>query len=271
MYANDPRSGSFNTLIYGPSGSGKTSLLRTARLPLHVDSFDPGGTKVLVGEAMLNGKLYPDEYAKGNIILDTSYEVEDPMHPKAAAAWDENFHRRLKMGYFDRIGTYAIDSTTTWLQDIMFEVLKKAGRTGGIPFQQDWLPQMTIAERAVRQLLTLPCDCILIGHDSASKDEATGKMFVSLLITGKLMKRIPLLFDEVYFATTFETSKGVSYKLLTRNNGLFMARSRLAISGKIDTHEPADIKALLKKAGLNAEDKPPLLETEEKTKEKEAK
>ncbi len=260
MYANDPRNKSFNTIIYGPTGSGKSSMLRTARMPLHVDSFDPGGTKVLQGEAMLNGRLYPDEYKKGNIILDTSYEAEDPMHPTAAVDWDNNFHKRLDMGYFDKLGTYAIDSTTTWLQDIMYEVLKKAGRTGGTPYQQDWLPQMTIAEKAIRQFLTLPCDCILIGHDNADKDEATGRMFVSLLITGKLVKRIPLLFDEVYYAMTTETSSGIEYKLLTRNNGLFMARSRLAASGRIGTYEPSDIKAILQKAGLDASDKPSLLE-----------
>lgn len=258
LYEKDPRTSSFNAIIYGGLGSGKTSLLRTCRLPLHVDSFDPGGTKVLKGDAILNGKNYPDEMSRGNIIADTRFEVEDPMFPASAKLWDDEFHRRLKLGYFNEIGTYAIDSMTTWSQVIMYDVMKKAGRAGGTPQQNDWLPQMTVIENAMRAFLSLPCDCILIGHDAADKDEATGRMFVSLMITGKLSRRVPLLFDEIYMATTKETSKGIDYQLLTKSTGLFTARSRLCTKGQIAVYEPADIKAILKKAGMSTEDKPSL-------------
>ena len=162
------------------------------------------------------------------------------------------------MGYFDSLGTYALDSTTTWAQDIMYEVMKKAGRSGGQPFQNDWLPQMTIIENAIREMIALPCDVILIGHDDSDKDEATGKMFISLMITGKLKRRVPLMFDEVYVAMTKESSKGVEYQLLTRKTGLYQARSRLSNAGQIEMYETPDIKAILKKTGRNYEDKPSL-------------
>ena len=258
LYDEDPRSKSYNAIIYGGTGSGKTSLLRTCRLPLHVDSFDPGGTKVLQGEAILNEKRYPDEMARGNIIVDSSFENEDPNKPWAIKAWDKAYHRRKAMGYFDSLGTYALDSTTTWAQDIMYEVMKKAGRSGGQPFQNDWLPQMTIIENAIREMIALPCDVILIGHDDSDKDEATGKMFISLMITGKLKRRVPLMFDEVYVAMTKESSKGVEYQLLTRKTGLYQARSRLSNAGQIEMYETPDIKAILKKTGRNYEDKPSL-------------
>lgn len=259
LYNSSPRSSSFNAIIYGASGSGKTSILRTCRKPVHVDSFDPGGSKVLQGTAFLNGKEYPDDMAAGNIIVDSRFEDEDPLNPKAAKLWDDEFHRRKKMGYFSLLGTYVIDSVTTWAQCIMYSIMKKAGRTGTQPYQQDWLPQMTVIENAVREITALPCDCILIGHEDADKDEATGKMFITLAVTGKLKVRIPLLFDEIYYAHTKETSKGIQYQLLTRKTGLYMARSRLAKSGKIETYEVPDIKAILRKAGLPTEDKEPLL------------
>ena len=255
LYSSDPRSESFNALIYGGTGSGKTSLLRTCRLPLHLDSFDPGGSKVLQGEAILNDVTYPDEMARGNIIVDSRFENEDPAKPWAALEWDKEFHRRKKMGYFDLLGTYAIDSITTWAQTIMYDVMKKAGRTGGQPFQNDWLPQMTIIENAVRQIVALPCDVVFLGHDDADKDEATGRMFISLMITGKLKRRVPLMFDEVYVALTKETSKGVEYQLLTKKTGLYQARSRLSNKGQLEMYEVPDIKNILKKAGKSTENK----------------
>ena len=262
LYADDPRSSSYNAIIYGGTGSGKTSLLRTCRLPLHLDSFDPGGSKVLQGEAILNGKRYPDEMKRGNIIVDSRFEGENPSAPWVAKEWDTSFHNRKRMGYFDKIGTYVIDSITTWSQTIMYDVMKKAGRTGAQPFQQDWLPQMAIIENAVRQLISLPCDVIFLGHDDTDKDEATGRMFISLMITGKLKRRVPLMFDEVYVALTKDTSKGVEYQLLTQKTGLYQARSRLANCGQLDMYEVPDIKNILRKTGHNTEDKPSLFNEE---------
>jgi len=245
MYADDPRSKTFNGIVYGGIGTGKTSLLKTCRKPLHVDSFDPGGTKVLDGVE--------------EIYKDTRFEVENPSKPSMAKLWDEEYSRRKKMGYFDSLGTYVIDSMTTWAQCIMYEVMKKAGRSGGQPFQNDWLPQMTIIENALRDFVSLPCDCILIGHDDSDKDEATGRMFVGLMITGKLKRRVPLLFDEIYCAQTKETSAGIQYQLLTRATGMYQARTRLGKGGELDTYEEPDIKKILKKVGYDTADKPLLI------------
>ena len=246
MYEDDPRSKSFNAIIYGGLGTGKTSLLKTCRRPVHVDSFDPGGTKVLEDEK--------------DILVDTRFEVEDPFYPKAIKLWDEEYHRRKRMNYFSYLGTYAIDSATTWMQTAMYEVLKKAGRAGGTPFQQDWLPQMTMLENAMRDMASLPCDCILICHDDYDKDDATGRMFIGIMVTGKLKRRIPLLFDEIYCAMTKETSKGIEYQLLTRPTGLYQARTRLGKGGELDTYEKPDIKNILRKVGMNTDDRPSLLE-----------
>ena len=241
-YKEDPRAKTFNAIVYGGLGTGKTSLLKTCRKPLHVDSFDPGGTKVLDGEE--------------GIYNDIKWEVEDPYRPTVAVDWDRKFHQRRKMGYFESLGTYALDSTTTWAQDIMYEIMKKAGRAGGVPYQQDWLPQMTVIENAMRYFLALPCDCILICHDDYDKDEATGRMFVHPMLTGKLKRRIPLLFDELYYAQTKETAKGLEYQLLTRNTGLYQARTRLGKGGELSMYEEPNIKKILAKVGLDTSDKP---------------
>jgi len=115
---------------------------------------------------------------------------------------------------------------------------------------------MMMMENAMRDFVALPCDCILIGHDDVTKDESSGKMFSGLMITGKLSRRVPLLFDEIYCALTKETSKGIEYQLLTRATGMYQARSRLGKGGELELYEKPDIKHILKKVGFSTEDKP---------------
>ena len=59
-YAGDPLQKRFSALVTGETNAGKTFLLRTARLPVHIDSFDPGGTKGL-----------RDMIASGDVVADT--------------------------------------------------------------------------------------------------------------------------------------------------------------------------------------------------------
>lgn len=245
LYSDQAQQKSFNALLYGDFGTGKTALSTTCRLPVHIDSFDPGGVKTV-----------RDEISKGMILADVRYEVEDFMNPTAFALWDREYHRRKREGYFSQIGTYFIDSATTWASAAMNVVLKKANRLGGPPFQQDYLPAMSMIENAIKDITTLPCDVILTAHLDVDKDEATGRMFVGPLFVGKLKQRVPLLFDELYCMQTKNTALGVVYSLLTRSDGIFKARTRLGKGGIFDVNEQPNIKALLKKAGYQTEDKP---------------
>jgi hypothetical protein len=244
-YNSQAQQRSFNALIYGDFGTGKTRLAKTCRLPVHIDSFDPGGSKTVL-----------DDIKAGRIVADVRYELEDPMKPTAFVLWDSEYHRRKRDGYFGMIGTYIIDSATTWSSAAMNVILKKANRLGGPPFQQDYLPAMSMIENAIKDMTTLPCDVILTAHLDVDKDEATGRMFVGPLFVGKLKQRIPLLFDELYCAQVARSSAGEKYGLLTRSDGIFKARTRLGREGKFEALEVPDIKMLLKKAGYPTDDKP---------------
>lgn len=244
-YVAQSQQKTFKALVYGGFGSGKTQLIRTARRPILVDSFDPGGTKT-----------NRDQISEGWIVADTQFEQEDPKAPSVAELWDRVYHERRRRGFFNYFGTYVLDSATTLSTAIMNLVLKKAGRVGSHPFQQDYLPAMQILENAVRDMSTLPCDVILIAHEDVDKDETTGRMYVGPQFVGKLKQRLPLLFDEIYHAETEFKASGVEYRLLTRATGTTRARTRLGRDGKFETYEKPDIKALLHKAGYSTEDKP---------------
>lgn len=249
-YKNDKKQSSFNLLLLGEMGSGKTFLIRTARKPVHIDSFDPGGSKGL-----------SDLIATGDIIVDSRYESEKPLSPFAFAEWKSVMDSRVRSKYFDYIGTYMLDSSTTWSKAIMNDVLKKAGLAGSSPrFTKDYQPQKNAIENAIYEMLDLPCDFILTGHLEAFKDEAEGgKVRFRYMTTGKGALVIPTLFDEIWVMDPKDSSNGVEYRVLTQNTGTYTCRSRLAKEGLLSQYEKPDIKAILKKVGRSTEDLPRLI------------
>ena len=245
-YQNDPRAGSFNMLLLGESGSGKTFMMRTARKPVHIDSFDPGGSKGL-----------RDYISKGEIIVDNRFEGEDPLRPTAFAEWKAQFDKRQRMGYFDHLGTYVLDSSTTWSDAIMNNVLKAAGIAGQAPrFTHDYVPQKIEIRNWIKRMLDLPCDFILTGHLEPTKDEVDGMVRLRYMTTGKGAQTIPLMFDEMWVMDPKKVADGVKYRVLTRSTGTFLARSRLAKEGLIAQYEDPNISAILKKAGFEWKEKP---------------
>ena len=245
MYATSPGANKINFILYGEMGCGKTTMaIETCRKPCLVHSFDPGGCD----------SVDPKMIASGLVIVDNRFERDEPKRPKAFAAWDAEFERLLNGGFFNNIGTFVLDSITTWSSAAMYAVLAKSGRAAGIPQQNDYLPQMTMIENAVKVICSLPCDVVLTAHQKADKDEVTGKITATPLLTGKLTQRVPLLFNEIYHLVTKESSKGTDFLAQTQGCSTYMARTRLGRRGTFEKFEKPDIKYLLKKGGKSAND-----------------
>jgi hypothetical protein len=256
-YAGDPLQKRFSALVTGPIGSGKTYLAKTCRKPIHIDSFDPGGTKCLRKDIEL-----------GDVIADTQWEADDPFNPTKFSRWKKATELRLQIGYFNHFGTYILDSASTWGDAAMNEQLGTAGKAGETPrHHHDYVPTKTAMVNYIRKLMSLSCDFILIGHlkeieEILSIDKETGitrrNVEYRFLTIGQAVVTIPLLFDEIYVLQTKETSSGLQRELLIEAQGKYQARSRLKADGKLNPVEPADIKGLLRKIGLTWEDKPRL-------------
>ncbi len=263
MYMNDPRQQSFNLLLLGEKSSGKTNLLKTARMPVHVDSFDPEGCLTL-----------RDEIIKGDVVADTRWEHENPLEPKQFKAWLSMFEYRLMSKYFDFIGTYCIDSTTTWSMAIMGQIMADdpKSKPGEIPKwgSGHYTKQRRMLENIVQRILSLPCDVILTGHLApiyedkriplGNNEYDTQRELVryDYMAVGQSAVIIPTLFSEMWVMQTEDGPLGPKYSLLTSRKGLYKAGTRLGAGGKLSQKEEPNIKAILKKCGLKWEDKEPL-------------
>ena len=75
-------------------------------------------------------------------------------------------------------------------------------------------------------------------------------------MTGKGAIVIPLLFDEIWVLENKETSRGLDYYTVLQSTGMYLARSRLAGTGRLEAKEPTNLRAIFKKGGLSYEDKP---------------
>lgn len=245
MYKEDQRSQTFNCILTGATGSGKTHSIRTLRRPILVHSFDPGGVKT----------LRKDPGFLKDLIVDTRFEQEDPKTPTAWDAWEKEYQKLKRDNIFEQLGTYVIDSATTFAEVLMNAVLKKAGRANGTPQQMDWMVQMNTLQSAIKDFVGLPCDCLLTSHLDFTKDEVTGRLMATPMLTGKLKQKILLLFDEIYVAMAKETARGTEYSFLTSPTSIYTARTRLGTGGTFEHFEKPDFKHLLKKAGLPSEDK----------------
>lgn len=240
---------SFNLLLTGEPGTGKTSVLTTARKPVLIDSFDPGGTKV---------KEIRDLIKTGEILADTRWEKDDPDKPFAFKEWERTMKTRLREGLFDELGTYCLDSLTTFADSIMlYQLGKRNAAPGEAPvWEKDYYPQKTLLLHWMKQLKNLPCDFILTGHLKRTVDEATGKIAFELRSVGDTSVTIPLLFDEVY-VTEVRSGRNPEFKLRVVSNHVYNASSRLL--GRNAAKEPLrepNLKTILKLADMPTDDLP---------------
>lgn len=244
-----------NMLVTGDSGTGKTQLLATAPKPVHIDSFDPGGTTTRALQPFIDS---------GDIIVDR-YENDDWNNPQEYKRWEKTFLDRRKEGYFDCIGTYSIDSATNWVVSMMGNIMRLGKgknvqpHAGGNPYESDYLHQQLNASNILRRdVMALPCHTLITGHLTFYKDDLTGKIETGLLMWGKLAQLFPIVFDEQYVMMVKKKAQESEYLLLTQNDGYYKAKTRMG-GGIFTKQEQPDIRALLKKAGKNHEDKPKLV------------
>lgn len=241
-YANDARNTTFNALILGNSGSGKTHLIGTARRPILMHNFDPNGPKTI-----------RDLEASGDIVVVNYYDEEKG---DSFAKWEQEIGSIMRNGFLDMFATYAIDSLTLWFDALIRSILKRTGKAQLT--QPEWGVVFATVKDYISRCTSYPVDFISSAHLLVNKDELTSKVTVRASLAGQSAEKLPIFFDEVYITQTQAVANGMKYRLLTRGDGFYDAKTRIGHKGQLAMYEDPDIKSILRKCGLSAEDKPRL-------------
>lgn len=262
-------------LRYGESGSGKTAMIRTWPLDIEagewmaIFDFD-GGLNTIKNP--VTGELPPGMF--GLTFRDTE---------RLAQTDERKFQRKaegfknarialgeLSMGEgvnefipeelrkeqnWSAMPKVVVIDTLSGLHDVaMNQALTLDPKTGlaGAPAMHHWGAQMRLVEEFVRMCEAHEWHLDVTAHVQAWKDDLIGTIRGSILVTGqKTPGLIPGWFDEVYYHAVRSTDKGISYILCTKNDGFFVAKSRLGILVKeIDVSLPEDV--LLGREAANA-------------------
>lgn len=258
-YENHPSTGFGHFLIIGEKGVGKTSLAKTCPRPVFIHSFDPGGTDSLLKY------IGPGEGKE--IYVDPIPEEDDAQKPTAYLHWQRDFRAKVREGFFSEIGTYVLDSTTTMAECLINQILAAQNRqipsdasvkfkrdgAGGKGMQiQDWGVFLNYWHIITRMVLRLPCHAMLLGHVDRFQNAVNSRIERTIMLPGQSKDRVPQLFPEYFL---LKQDKAGVRTLLTRHDGDYQATTRIGAEGLFEKEEPADIRALLKKAGLPHEDK----------------
>jgi len=254
-------------LSYGESGSGKTELIRTWPLDIEkgewaaVFDFD-GGLATLTNP--VTGMLPPGMF--GLTFRDSkrkSQTDQNKLQREAQAFKNARLSlEELCMSEgrnefipeeirgereWNEMPSLVVIDTLTGLHDAaMNQALTLDPKTGlaGAPAMHHWGAQMRLVEEFVKMCEAYNWHFHVTAHVQAKHDDVIGTTRGTILATGqKSPGLIPGWFDEVYYHTTRSTDKGINYVIMVKNNGFFVAKSRLKVTmdPEINVTMPDDV------------------------------
>lgn len=225
-------------LIYGDFGTCKTGVVGlTAPRPVYFHSFDPKGTDMARLQPLIDS---------GDVLVER-FEDENPAKPTEFDRWKKRWTELMRTDIFDQVGTFCLDSLTFWGEAILNRVMRGI-QEDTIIDQGKWGQQQNIMRTYIRQMISLPCNFVLLAHQDYTVNKTTDRMKTHIATTGKSQFKLPGLFEEVYQVDA-KTNKDSELEpsFLTKPKGGAQARTKMG-DGIFDTTEPADISALMRKA-----------------------
>lgn len=253
-YRKAEHTGFANLLIYGFKGCGKTSLIRTCPKPVLVDMFDPDGEESI-----------SDLVDSGDVIVRPW-----PMNKEGYIEWKKCFAAERPI--FPNIGTYCLDSMTTWVPAALGFFLGldsntpiEDPRNHKVMEKREWGLFLIEAMYWMRTFRILPCHKLILGHIDKRDDQVTGATHYELRIPGQSRWAVPDLFSNVFVLHCEDPTKEKAQFLCkdgrvryfrTKPDRLYQCSNRKGTT--FAEFEVPDVRSIIKRSSLPSEDKPQL-------------
>lgn len=252
----------YNILLYGGSGTGKTAITRNAVRPILFHCFDPEGYRPLIQFPTSDGIKLQET---GNLIIE-DFSNEDPTKPTSYLAWKKRFDELVTANFFENVGTYVLDSVTTFGAAIMGRSLALSNKLNdprAVLGNDEYTPAKSMMYNAMRKILSLPCNIIIVAHENVD-DDVSGVKLRTPAFVGTQRTQIPLLFSEVWHITSKVDAKDkFSNTAQTLTCQRITAKTRMGCNIFNVLEEP-DLFKLCKKANIAINHKPSFTEIIEK-------
>jgi len=218
-------------LLFGESGVGKTCFASKFPGPTHYYDFDlkVGSVKSFTQDI---GHITYDQYpASKTNPGEAGQRFNDDMGKLKQLATSGDFPYK----------TIVIDSLTTLSDRIMSYLMKsnpgiKRVITQGAqaPALQDYGVFRIFMKQFIAEILSFPCNVVMIAHIDIVKDENTGQLLRVPMLTGKLAKELPIYFEEVYYAYVEGEGTTRKHMLQTQSDRKFNCRTQRGLPAKLE-------------------------------------
>lgn len=217
-------------LVTGPSSTGKTCFACSFPGPIRYLDFD--------NKVSSAAQFYKNEPSRLNQIDVINY-ARMPLTTRMAT-FISDLQAIQKMQYTKQalpFQTLVIDSLTTFthylLEDYIHVSQKGIKRAlDGINAMQDYQLLDKHLTQIITGILTLDCNVVFIGHTHLEKDESTGSITNTILMPGKFAAKLPIFFEEVYFAKVDSSGK---YLLQTCSDTRTICRTQRKLAKEVTT------------------------------------
>lgn len=230
-------------LVYGSAGSGKTTLFRTLPGRKFLYMFDPAGlNSIMPGDDIFYEEFLIDTVPMSVNTLKGQKDNQSPTYNamETYIRWETDFQNRLSKnwftdssveidgvkGGFDAIG---FDSLTTLTDLTMDRILQLNQRAGKNPELGDYGILTNTLARIIRNAAATNCILYLTAHEQATQDKLMRTISNEIMVPGQLKVKLPILFSEIYHATSMIDKGKPKYEISTVSDEGYKARCSEAI------------------------------------------
>ena len=204
-----------HTLIYGDSGAGKSTGAATWPKPMLVFMFDPhgketpylkrGAVKASMAE---DGTPIHEVFSErtGDLLVRIEHYIDtDPLKPGAYARF---LQRLARSGEFPDWKSLVVDSVT--FMELMARKYAQYHLMPNTKEPRQWyaISTETLEEVLLVRFGSLPQNVVVLAHVDEDRDESSGVFVRNPMFPGRLRKRSPAGYSEVYRAYVLRQPQG---------------------------------------------------------------